>query len=123
MVKEISVNGRAIIKIDNEDIRQAKKLEYSLASLLALQSETAKVSDKGAAAYERFTALNGQMRIVIDSDFGEGTSSKIFGENQIFALGGGRPLWVNLYTAIIPMMKHHGPLAKKFLKQFGGDNT
>lgn len=95
-VIEYEVNGGAIIRFNPADTVLVKNLSKLFEKLGEEQEQTA-----GDDVFKTLEEKDRAMRKDIDSVFGDGTSTAVFGSMGLYALAGGLPLWANFLLAVL----------------------
>lgn len=93
---EYDINGAAKVSFNPTDETFVHKLESAFRSLDHLQEEV--ISDEG---FERFIALDKEMRETIDGLLGAGVADALFPNMNCYAISGGLPVWMNLVLALL----------------------
>lgn len=97
------VNGGAEIRFNPADSAFVGRL-FNTFDGLAKRQDQAEIENQEMSGAELFAAAeqrNKEMRQEIDSIFGEPVCEKVFGNQDVYALADGLPLWCNFLMAVI----------------------
>lgn len=97
------VNGGYEICFNPADVRFVERL-FKTFDGLAKQQEDAQAEGQEMSGEELFDYAeqkDRQMRQQIDGIFGASVCDKVFGNQSVYALAGGLPLWCNFLMAVI----------------------
>lgn len=97
------VNGGHEISFNPADVSFVKRLFKTFDGLAKQQEDTQTESQEmdSGALFDFAEQMDKQMRQQIDDVFGEPVCDKVFGDQSVYALASGLPLWCNFLMAVI----------------------
>lgn len=103
-LKEFEVNGNAVLAFNPTDSAFVEKLFGAFETLDKRQDtykeEVEKTADK-REIFETARKMDAEMREIIDGVFERPVCADIFGSMNVYALGGGFPVWCNFMLSIM----------------------
>lgn len=120
MVKTFDINGKITVSFDPESREFADRVFSALSAMDKQQKRLLKRNQVSpASTYRMFSEANIEIRRKIDALLNAPACDALFGDNAVYALSDGTPLWFNLMESIIrcintPPTKHCAKIIKSY---------
>ena len=101
-LEEYSLNDRVTVRFNPTDASFLERLAELFSRLDALQEEVSALQETTPEdeVFPLAKSLDGRMRELLDTFFGQPVCEPLFGSMNLFASAGGLPVWANLLLAL-----------------------
>lgn len=130
-LQELNLNGKVSVLLNLTDAHFVEKFFNEFEGMDKLQEDYKAALDASAddnkKVFEIARRMDAEMRDRINTVFGTNVCDPLFGDTNVYAFGGGLPLWCNLMFALLDEMdstfanerKKTNPKVQKYLTKYG----